>query len=206
MMKHREACCASVHRVPKSWTRLSDWTPTATNGSSMGAEVTAALLSSISESGPRKHGWEWFSLTCTPVPGSTAGVILICGEGKGTDLLCPITRSGEPGVQIQIPCFQVRASPTTPRCPEGLEGLVGDHSFLGLCLQPALLRITAQPLENKGAWSGLKTYFIGSSWGGIVYLKIVSGNQFKKSVAIVDVLKRKSFASKHIALWLNWNL
>ena len=78
-----------------------------------------------------------------------------------------------------------------------------DHSFLGLCLQPELLRITAQPLENKGAWSLLETCYIVSSWGGFVYLKIVSGNQFKKSVAIVDVLKRKSFASKYIALWLN---
>ena len=156
---------------------------------------------------PLKHGWEWFSLTCTPGPGgkySSHNPHLWRRQGNW------LTLSHHKGwgawVQIQIPCFQVRASPTTPRCPEGLEGLVGAHPFLGLCLQPALLRITAQPLENRGARSLLETYYIGSSWSGTVYLKIVSGNQFRRSVAIVDVLNRKSFASKHIALWLNWNL
>ena len=28
MVKHREAWCAAVHGVPKSWTQLSDWTTT----------------------------------------------------------------------------------------------------------------------------------------------------------------------------------
>ena len=30
MVKDKEACCAAVHRVAKSWRRLSDWTTTMT--------------------------------------------------------------------------------------------------------------------------------------------------------------------------------
>ena len=39
MVKDREACCAAVHGVAKSWTWLSDWTTTTTSTNSAGSLI-----------------------------------------------------------------------------------------------------------------------------------------------------------------------
>ena len=37
ILKDREACCAAVHGIPKSWAWLSDWTTTTTSQGMLGA-------------------------------------------------------------------------------------------------------------------------------------------------------------------------